>query len=1341
MLKPLSYLRLLVLLVFSFSLLSANAQTERQIQKIKKDYNLSNLSNLQTQLKKRRTTEKATAIRLAKLKNWPLTYEKEGSYAELQKVIDGKPIYFTTFNVDAAISTRANFLHNGGGLGLNLEGQNMTVHVWDGGLARSTHQEYDGAGGNNRFSIGDGTTTLNYHSAHVTGTIIASGVQASAKGMAPQASAVGYEWNNDIAEGTTAASNGMLISNHSYGYIASGIPDQWFGAYGSDARDWDNIMYNAPFYLMVVAAGNDGDDNNSNADPLDGNSSYDKLSGHATAKNNMVVANANDANIDASGNLTSVTINSSSSEGPTDDYRIKPDITGNGTAVYSTYESSDTAYNSITGTSMASPNVAGTLLILQQHYDNINGSFMRAATLKGLALHTADDAGSSGPDVVYGWGLLNAKSAADVISNNGNQSIVSELSLSPGQTYTTTVTSDGINDLMASISWTDPAGTENSGTNSTTPALVNDLDIRVTGSATNFPYRLSSITTNNKGDNTVDPYERVDVANASGSFTITVTHKGTLSSSQNFSLIVTGVASNVACTATTPTGLGVANVSDSSAQVSWNSVAGATYEVQYRVQGSSTWTTTAVSATSTTLSSLSAETAYEVQVSSKCGDGSTSNYSASVNFTTTVLQLNYCASQGNSIADEYIQRVQLNTIDNTSGAASGYTDFTAISTGLTQGTAYTITVTPKWTGTVYDEGYAVWIDYNHDGDFDDSGELVWSKAASKDTSVSGTFTVPATATQTATRMRVSMKYNGVPTSCEAFSYGEVEDYTVNIAGSIADTQAPTAPTNLAASNVTETTVDLSWTASTDNVGVTGYDVYQGATNLGTVTGTSANVTGLTASTAYSFTVYAKDAAGNVSTVSNTVSITTATTPDTQAPTAPSNLAASNITQTTLSLTWNAATDNVGVTAYEVYQDGSNIGSVTGTSTNVSGLTANTSYNFTVYAKDAAGNISTSSNVANATTLANSSGGCTGGVTSYPYAQGFENTLGNWTQASTDDFDWSLGSGSTPSSDTGPSSADEGSYYVYMESSSPNYSTKRAILNSPCFDLSGEAQATMTFKYHMYGASTMGSLALEVSTDNGTSWSSVWSKSGNQGNAWLSASLDLTAYLGGTVQFRFNGITGTTWQGDMAVDGFAISSGTPSTCEATTLSITFDNYPEETSFDIKDSNGTVVFSGGTYGSQADGSTLNIPMCLDAGCYTFTIYDSYGDGICCSYGNGSYTYTKDSDGSVLASGASFTSSEATEFCLNATNGYDYTSYDATAAVVTDVEMYPNPAKDFLTVQLKDQRMETYTITNLMGQRVDAGSLNKSTIDVRQLDAGVYVIEFSSDKKTLSQKFVKQ
>ncbi|KJJ39632.1 hypothetical protein MB09_00110 [Aequorivita vladivostokensis] len=233
----------------------------------------------------------------------------------------------------------------------------------------------------------------------------------------------------------------------------------------------------------------------------------------------------------------------------------------------------------------------------------------------------------------------------------------------------------------------------------------------------------------------------------------------------------------------------------------------------------------------------------------------------------------YCASQGNNVNDEYISRVQLNTINNASGAQL-YSDFTSISTTLNEGTAYTITVTPTWTGTTYNEGYAVWIDYNGDNDFGDAGELVWSKAASKDTPNSGTFTVPSGTVGGETRMRVSMKYNGIPTSCETFSYGEVEDYTINLGGAAPDTQAPTAPGSLSASNVTQTTLTLSWNASTDNVGVTGYDVFQGSTNLGSVAGTSANITGLSPATAYSFRVRAHDAAGNNSGFSNTVNVTT-----------------------------------------------------------------------------------------------------------------------------------------------------------------------------------------------------------------------------------------------------------------------------------------------------------------------------------------------------------------------------------------------------------------------------------------------------------------------------------
>lgn len=246
-------------------------------------------------------------------------------------------------------------------------------------------------------------------------------------------------------------------------------------------------------------------------------------------------------------------------------------------------------------------------------------------------------------------------------------------------------------------------------------------------------------------------------------------------SNVNFSISSPG-----ACTATVPTGLTASGITSSAASLTWSVVSNATYDVQYRVVGAATWTTVASATNALSLSGLTASTAYEAQVRSVC-TSSTSAYSASVNFTTTAVALTYCASNGNNVADEYIGRVQLGTINNVTGAsAGGYGNYTALSTNLTAGTAYTLTVTPTWTGTVYPEGYAAWIDYNRDGDFTDSGEQIWSRAASTTTPVSISFTVPSGTAAGATRLRVSLRYNAIPTACLSFNYGEVEDYTVNI---------------------------------------------------------------------------------------------------------------------------------------------------------------------------------------------------------------------------------------------------------------------------------------------------------------------------------------------------------------------------------------------------------------------------------------------------------------------------------------------------------------------------------------------------------------------------------
>ena len=322
----------------------------------------------------------------------------------------------------------------------------------------------------------------------------------------------------------------------------------------------------------------------------------------------------------------------------------------------------------------------------------------------------------------------------------------------------------------------------------------------------------------------------------------------------------------------TPT-LSATGTTQTSTNLSWTASTDNVGVTGYDVYRGTTLLTT-VTGTTYTATGLTAATAYTFSVRAKDAAGNISASSNSVNVTTLpATTTSYCTAQGNNTNDEKIGRVQIGTINNASTGTAGYEDFTNLSTNLSKGTTYTITITPTWTGTVYSEGYGVWIDYNNDNDFDDAGELVWSKAASTTTPVSGSFSIPTTATTGATRMRVAMRYNTIPAACGAFNYGQVEDYTVNLTTSVADTTAPSTPT-LSASGTTQTSTNLSWSAATDNVGVTGYDVYQGTTILTTVTGTTYNVTGLSASTSYSFSVKAKDAAGNVSSSSNIVNVTT-----------------------------------------------------------------------------------------------------------------------------------------------------------------------------------------------------------------------------------------------------------------------------------------------------------------------------------------------------------------------------------------------------------------------------------------------------------------------------------
>lgn len=462
--------------------------------------------------------------------------------------LSGEVSYYNTSNFNSSRTVHADKLYDGGLLGLNVQGQGMRAVVWDGGNARKTHVEFP----NNKVINIDGNVYED-HATHVTGTIVAKGITQNLRGIAFDAVANTYNWNDDYTEMAYEASLGLLVSNHSY-WIGSSFNTWSLGSYDTRASQFDQIAFLAPYYLAVTAAGNDRNDFSDDVigPYLVSKGGYNLCRGMQNAKNYLTIGAVYQVTNYTS--PSSVLMSDFSSWGPTDDGRIKPDVVAKGVSVRSTLASSNTAQGIQQGTSMASPAVAGVALLLQQHYENLNLNYMRAATLKGLINHTADECGDNeGPDYRFGWGLVNAEAAAQIITGKGlNTAVIEENILNNNATYTKTITSSGTTPLMVSISWTDKQATANTGTvDPTNSNLINDLDIRVTkDGVTYYPWTLNpAVPTDGAvrtGDNFRDNFEKIQIDNPNGTYTVTVTHKGTLNASlQNYSLIVSGPQINL----------------------------------------------------------------------------------------------------------------------------------------------------------------------------------------------------------------------------------------------------------------------------------------------------------------------------------------------------------------------------------------------------------------------------------------------------------------------------------------------------------------------------------------------------------------------------------------------------------------------------------------------------------------------------------------------------------------------------------------------------------------------------------------------------------------------------
>ena len=253
---------------------------------------------------------------------------------------------------------------------------------------------------------------------------------------------------------------------------------------------------------------------------------------------------------------------------------------------------------------------------------------------------------------------------------------------------------------------------------------------------------------------------------------------GNLSASSNV-VSVTTLTPVPDTTAPTAATLSAAGTTSTSTNLSWTGATDNVGVTGYDVYQGTTLKAS-VTTTSYAVTGLTASTNYTFYVLAKDAAGNVSPASNTVGVTTTATTLTYCTASTTNTVDERIGKVVFGTISNTSTGTAGYENFTTLSTNAVRGTANTITITPAWTSTVYPEGYAVFIDYNQNGLFTDAGETVWTKAASTTTPVTGTFTIPATATLGSTRMRVALKYNAIPAACGSYTYGQVEDYTVKI---------------------------------------------------------------------------------------------------------------------------------------------------------------------------------------------------------------------------------------------------------------------------------------------------------------------------------------------------------------------------------------------------------------------------------------------------------------------------------------------------------------------------------------------------------------------------------
>lgn len=537
-------------------------------------------------------------------------------------------------DVRANSTSNVDYLQKGQVGGFSINGENMTIGIFDGGTVLNNHNEFRDKSNQGKFRIVDlenGLQALSPHATNVSGFIAAEGratliltnsttgkkdtIASTAKGVLPLATInhAGFSTttNGDIFEKILKFNK--YISNHSYGinygwsYNSSGtngagwyypINTQGFsndtqtlsGSYLDNDAAYDEIVYADPKFTIVKSSGNYFGYGPEAGDSISkyrwGSNGYQEFEagdivpkincfdgayciGTGSLAKNIIVVGAIDLPSTNGYRISSsndIIRSSYSSVGPRKDGAIKPDIVAVGTDVIAPSSSAINSYIIGSGTSFSAPKVTGVvgaITELKRKLTNDNNFYYNSDEVKAILLHTTQEAGDfDGPDNWFGWGLLDAKKAAEtVLAIQNNEAIFERNEKESGENYEKEITVNSEDELKVTITWVDPAGdlidenaTLEEMAEETVSKLVNDLDLRVVDVETNevyFPWKLdlSDVTgAAIKGDNTVDNIEQISIKTPQigKKYKIIISNKGTLvddtrnSSKQTYTLLITG---------------------------------------------------------------------------------------------------------------------------------------------------------------------------------------------------------------------------------------------------------------------------------------------------------------------------------------------------------------------------------------------------------------------------------------------------------------------------------------------------------------------------------------------------------------------------------------------------------------------------------------------------------------------------------------------------------------------------------------------------------------------------------------------------------------------------------